>query len=141
MAKNSRANVWKLDWTNPVTGETVSIAITHTRNYLVKGTDHIEVRSVKPARAPLPITDTGYLSHFAGSPEVINAGGPIEIVKSLLHAAERSAEWRKKEAASRQGDLFAWASKQATVKGETPKPKRPAAKSAAKKRKPAPKPK
>lgn len=25
---------------------------------------HLEVESVKPARAPLPITETGYRSHF-----------------------------------------------------------------------------
>lgn len=25
---------------------------------------HLEIRSIEPPRAPLPITETGYLSHF-----------------------------------------------------------------------------
>lgn len=27
-------------------------------------TDHLEIRSIRPERAPLPITETGYRSHL-----------------------------------------------------------------------------
>lgn len=33
-------------------------------DYLWNGTSHIEVHIVRPKRAPIPITETGYHSHF-----------------------------------------------------------------------------
>jgi hypothetical protein len=35
---------------------------------------HLEIESMKPARAALPVTETGYCSHFIDAKSVINAG-------------------------------------------------------------------
>jgi hypothetical protein len=51
-------------WKNPWDSLAVRLRITHTRNYLGTGDDHLAIESVEPAKAPIPITETGYLSHF-----------------------------------------------------------------------------
>jgi hypothetical protein len=63
----------EIDWVNPVTGETVRIRITHGREYLFASSDHLQIESIGPEKAPLPITETGYLSHFI-SPSLRQCG-------------------------------------------------------------------
>ena len=67
----------EIDWVNPVTNGTVRIRITHAREYLFASSDHIVVESIDPEKAPLPITETGYLSHFISPIALANAGGPV----------------------------------------------------------------
>lgn len=73
--------------------------------------DCLEIRSVNPARAPLPITDTGYLCWYLeadAQPEAI-AGDGSEIIAQIvaqLDAEARSREWLAYVEASKQGDLF-----------------------------------
>ena len=140
MARRPKATTWTLDWSHPVTGETVAISIRHTRDYLVAGSDHIEIESIKPKRTALPITETGYRSHFIDRQELRLAGGPLQFVKSWLLREERSKEWLKRDATSRQADLFQWADANAeTGKRKATKPSnRPAAK-VRKRRAPSPK--
>jgi hypothetical protein len=130
MICSPKPTTWTLDWTHPVTGKTVAIAIRHTRDYLVVGSDHIEIESVKPKRAPLPITETGYRSHFLDRQELRSAGGPLQFVKSWLLREERSKEWVKRDHAARQTDLFQWADANAEIgRRKSSKPaKRPASK-------------
>ena len=115
MARRPKPTTWTLDWAHPVTGETVAITIRHTRDYLVAGSDHIEIESGKPKRAALPITETGYLSHFIDRQELRLAGGPLQFVKSWLQCEERSKEWVKRDHAARQADLFQWADANAEI--------------------------
>ncbi len=96
-------------WRNPVTGETVKVRVTHTRNYLVRGQDHIEVESRTPKRAALPITETGYRSHFMAALELINAGGPAVFVTAWIEREAKSKAWLAAATAKAQGDLFGWA--------------------------------
>ena len=56
MARRTKPTTWTLDWSHPVTGKSVAITIRQTRDYLVPGSDHIEIESLKPKRAALPIT-------------------------------------------------------------------------------------
>jgi hypothetical protein len=42
----------------------ITVSVRHQRDYITKGWDHIELRVVAPKGAILPITATGYLSHF-----------------------------------------------------------------------------
>ncbi len=63
---------------------------------------HLEVRST----VPLPITETGYRSHFTGADEIEAAGGAIAFIRSALDEAAKDAAWIKQEAASRQMALF-----------------------------------
>lgn len=67
---------------------------------------HITLKTVAPGRCPLPVTETGYLSHFTDPALVEQAGGPLAYVTAELDAAAKSSEWRKQEEASRQFTLF-----------------------------------
>lgn len=67
---------------------------------------HLEVQSIKPERAPLPITETGYRSHFIFRSEVEHMGGPEAYVEAWIDEVSRTADWRNAEAASRQLALF-----------------------------------
>lgn len=67
---------------------------------------HLEIESIEPARAPLPITETGYRSHFT-SPETIAAyGGPIAYVEAWLETESQAPDWRSSEQDRRQFALF-----------------------------------
>lgn len=124
-----RKTKFQIDWRNPVTAETVHIRITHARDYLVTGTDHIEVESIKPKKAPLPITATGYLSHFIPALQLINAGGPVTFVTAWIDHEARGKSWQKQAATKAQGDLFQWAEARNEVgaaKKAKPQPSKPA---------------
>ncbi|MEQ1694805.1 MAG: hypothetical protein ABL901_03095 [Hyphomicrobiaceae bacterium] len=110
-----KPTTWTLQWTHPVTGTRVDIVIRHTRDYLLQGTDHIEIETVKPKKAALPITATGYLSHFIDRTALRDAGGALQFVTSWLAREQRSKDWLKRDAAQRQADLFQWADAQAEV--------------------------
>jgi hypothetical protein len=117
-----RKTRYEINWRNPVTAETVRIRITHARDYLVQGTDHIEVESIMPKKAPLPITATGYLSHFIAPLQLINAGGPVTFVTAWIDNEARGKTWLKQAATKAQADLFQWAEARTEV-GARKKPK------------------
>ncbi|MCF8710247.1 hypothetical protein [Rhizorhapis sp. SPR117] len=69
-------------------------------------TAHLELHVLSPDKAPLPVTDTGYRSHFIAASVIAEAGGPVAFVQAWLdHEAETKA-WKEKEAAARQMTLF-----------------------------------
>lgn len=54
--------------------------------------DHIELRT--EGKAPLPVTETGYRSHFTHKGTVAEYGGAVAFVTAWLdHEAERTG-WR-----------------------------------------------
>lgn len=110
---------YEFDWQDPAAGDTVRIRITHSRDYLGLGQDHVEIESIKPKKAALPLTGTGYKSHFLTGLELVNAGGPVVFVRAWLAREACSKEWRTKANARAQGDLFQWAE----AKGEVSKRK------------------
>ncbi|MCF6293561.1 MAG: hypothetical protein L3J04_09225 [Robiginitomaculum sp.] len=67
----------------------------------------LEVETINPPRIQLPMTETGYRSHFheIGTIEAY-AGGVIEFVTDWLNAEAKSKKWQKHVEASRQGELF-----------------------------------
>lgn len=68
---------------------------------------HLEIRSISPERAPLPITDTGYRSHFHPCGTVESRGGDVVAqVRAWLDEEATSPQWRTHVEASRQGRLF-----------------------------------
>lgn len=67
---------------------------------------HIEVRTIEPERAPLPITETGYRSHFIHEPVVAEYGGAEAIIRMMLDEAANSREWIEREQNSKQLSLF-----------------------------------
>lgn len=120
---------YEIAWREPVSGSSMRIKITHSRDYLGQGQDHIEVESVNPKMAPLPITETGYRSHFMPALELLNAGGPVTFVTAWLDREAKGKNWEKRQAVRQQGDLFQWAEANTEVGNRKPsvKPKRPAA--------------
>lgn len=68
---------------------------------------HLEVRSIKPERAPLPITETGYPSHFHQPGTIEGMGGDVLAqVTAWLDEESRSPEWQRIEMQARQLSLF-----------------------------------
>lgn len=68
---------------------------------------HLEVRSISPEGAPLPITETGYRSHFHQPGTIEGLGGDVvaQVIAWLDEEATKPA-WRTHVEASRQGSLF-----------------------------------
>ncbi|WP_109809670.1 hypothetical protein [Sphingosinithalassobacter portus] len=68
---------------------------------------HLEIRSLNPPRAPLPITETGYRSHFH-QPGTIEALGGDVVAQVVAWLDEEAAkpEWQTHLERSRQYSLF-----------------------------------
>lgn len=79
------------------------IHITYERQRFV---NHIQLETAKPARAPLPITQTGYLSSFVSTGLIDDAGGPDLYVETLLDRAASGKAWIEIEPAIRQYALL-----------------------------------
>ncbi len=67
---------------------------------------HLEVRSVSPERAALPITETGYKSMFLNYPELDSEADPVCLIREILDEAARSPEWITRQDANRQMSFF-----------------------------------
>lgn len=106
---------YEIEWRDPVAGSSTRIRITHSRDYLIAGQDHVEVEALKPKKATLPITGTGYRSQFLPVLELINAGGPVTYVTIWLDREAKSKDWQKRQTVRQQGDLFHWADANAEV--------------------------
>lgn len=72
------------------------------------GAPHIELHVLEPALAPLPVTDTGYRSHFHHQlpADIEAAGGVTPFVKAWLDHEAKSPEWRKRQITGQQLQLF-----------------------------------
>lgn len=90
----------------------VGLEITFERNWLGMErahqfvTAHLTVTAKTPGRAPLPITETGYRSHFVHPDDVAEAGGPVAYVTEWLNYEAESAGWKAHEQVRRQLSLF-----------------------------------
>lgn len=70
-------------------------------------TSHIEVESIAPKRAPLPITETGYRSHFVPIGTVEAEFDSVQaFVRAWLDERAKSREWQEYLASTIQGELF-----------------------------------
>lgn len=82
----------------------IRIEVVHTPEWCIM--EHLGITSLEPPRAVLPITGTGYLSHFVPQGTIAQHGGPVAYVRRMLDEAASLPEWRKHLADSRQGSLF-----------------------------------
>jgi hypothetical protein len=57
-------------------------------------------------RQPLPVTETGFRSHFTGPELVESEGGPGAFVLTWLDLAAQSPEWQARQQAAAQLTLF-----------------------------------
>lgn len=72
-------------------------------NYKVS---HLQIESVSPAKAPLPMTETGYISHFTPPDDIESAGGPIAYAQAWIEHAAKKPEWKAIAASCNQLSLF-----------------------------------
>lgn len=70
---------------------------------------HLELKSINPPKAPLPMTETGYRSHFhpIGTIEAEFDGDVVACVTQWLSNEASSKEWKQYLETSKQPDLFA----------------------------------
>lgn len=98
---------FKLDWQ----GRT--LAVSYEADWLGSmsrspefGSAHFDVRVIAPTNACLPITETGYRSHFV-RPEIVDQhGGPKAFVLAWLEEAAQDPAWIAAEEATKQLTLF-----------------------------------
>lgn len=84
----------------------IEIRIDFEPTYMSGPYCHLEVTSIAPERAALPITETGYKSHFGNADEIEASGGPVAFVIGSLDEAAMSQEWLAKVIADQQLSLF-----------------------------------
>ena len=109
--RRAAAEVKQTAQTETITWRGVTIEVAYEADWLNSGSgpfpaSHLAITAVQPAKAPLPITETGYLSHFVEPGTVEEQGGPSAFVLAWLDVAAQSKEWRKLEVTGRQLDLF-----------------------------------
>lgn len=98
MSKVSRIIITEvIDW------QGLSLSVTFDSDWSGLGyVAHLEVVTVKPDRAPNPISETGYKSHFLPVNEIENAQELRQYVLAWLEHAAKSGRWQ----ASAQLSLF-----------------------------------
>tara|TARA_R110000787_G_scaffold16622_17_gene50519 strand:- start:13148 stop:13456 length:309 start_codon:yes stop_codon:yes gene_type:complete len=82
----------------------IDLTITHKRNWCCGELDHIELRSA--GNAPLPVTETGYKSHFLHPDCLTDYSDAASYVMAWLDHAANCKTWTRKEGATRQLSLF-----------------------------------
>lgn len=88
----------------------IEIEVRWSPDYLDYGDDtrigHLEVESIAPEREPLPITETGYRSHFTPLSALSEYESPREFVEQWLVDAAKTDAWRKADLRRRQLSLL-----------------------------------
>jgi hypothetical protein len=95
----------------PINWQGIALEIRFERNWLGSPPSefhpsHLEIATITPEREPLPITETGYLSHFVAAEDIDEAGGPVAYVTTWLDGAAKGKEWKIRVEAQRQLSLF-----------------------------------
>lgn len=67
---------------------------------------HIELRTISPEKAPLPVTETGYRSHFILAEHIAEYESPEAFVLAWLDHAAADKNWQLVETAARQFSLL-----------------------------------
>ena len=88
--------VYQMEW------QGIAITITHRKTYPINGFSHIEVQ----ADQRLPMTETGYRSHFISDEELSGFMDAQDYVTQWLEASCQSKEWLVHVESLRQPSLF-----------------------------------
>jgi|GEM_PF-550183 len=86
--------------------EGITLLVSYEPHWLRSMTARLEINVIQPEGAPLPVTDTGYRSHFLKSGLVEEAGGPTAYVRAWLDREARNPVWIRARDRWRQLDLF-----------------------------------
>ena len=85
-----------------ITWEGITVTVSHCSNWLNSDFDHNEVR----AKERLPITTTGYRSHFIHSNELALFASPEDFVRQWLDHSAADKAWLQYLKDSQQLSLF-----------------------------------
>jgi hypothetical protein len=97
---------------NPITTEMlewqgITLSVECERNYAtMTGLTHLSIHVLEPSTSKLPITETGYRSHFLSEAEVAELGGPLGFVRAWLDAEAATPDWQAQQQAARQMTMF-----------------------------------
>jgi hypothetical protein len=91
-------------FTSQMVWEGVQVEITYRKRRWKSDFDHIELR-VEDGRI-IPVTETGFRSHFLPAGIVDEYGGPDGFVRAWLDHEAENADWKKREEAARQMSFF-----------------------------------
>ena len=95
--------------TEALVWEGITLSVSYEPNWLGMSShdvSHLEVQVLEPEGEPLPITETGYRSHFLHRGIVEEEGGPAAFVRRWLNAEANTKAWRKLVESRRQLELF-----------------------------------
>lgn len=67
---------------------------------------HLQLCSLAPERAPLPVTETGYRSLFVDPALGLDEGGPLAFARAWLDQEALSPSWIAAQTEARQLALF-----------------------------------
>jgi len=87
-----------IDW------QGICLTVSHKPNWTGCGFDHIEITSRN--RAPFPISETGYRSHFLHGDEIRRYGDATAYVQAWLDEAGHTTAWQRIDQETRQLTLF-----------------------------------
>jgi hypothetical protein len=90
--------------THHITWRGIAITIRHATGCPIAEYDHIEVISQNDQ--PLPITETGYRSHFLPSADVAEYSDAIAYVTAWLDHEAKSEAWQEQAEVGRQMSLL-----------------------------------
>ncbi|MDJ0641980.1 MAG: hypothetical protein QNJ15_04105 [Erythrobacter sp.] len=101
----------KDDYTrNEMTWDGITIEIGWAPEYFSIGDGktmgHLEIRSIDPEREPLPVTDTGYRSHWMTPEEMDQYGGPLNFVEAWIGHEAQTQSWIDGKLKRAQLELF-----------------------------------
>lgn len=94
-----------------ITWEGIRISVSFERNWLQSTsphfrTAHMQLQTVSPARVALPMTETGYRSHFLPVEHVDAEGGAVAYALAWLAHEAQKPEWQAQQGKSQQLSLF-----------------------------------
>lgn len=67
---------------------------------------HLEIQSIAPEHCPLPMTETGYRSHFIHADELNESGCALNFVEDWLAEESNCNKWLERKFAFDQMELF-----------------------------------
>lgn len=88
--------------TSKLTWQGIEIEVTYTPLMFGGPFDHIELK----APQPLPVTETGYRSHFIHPDHMALFDSVDDFVIEWLNEWSQDPKWKETEFSSRQGELF-----------------------------------
>jgi hypothetical protein len=85
-----------IDWNG------ITLGVSWEPDWLRCAVGHLQITSIAPERAPLPVSETGYRSLFVNPALVTAEGGPVTFAREWLAREALSLSWRATQDEARQ---------------------------------------